>query len=168
MPVRVVVMGLLVLLALLVKTIVLPAVAIGSYRPDVVTLVVVGVALLEGPDSGLRLGFATGLAQDLVSGGEALVGVGALVMMGVGYAAGRLKPFIVSAPRSGGIVVAGLAAGAATFATGVLGRLLGTVSASLGAVLVATITVGVYSALVAPLVLPGTQRVMRQFPPASA
>ena len=81
--------ALLILLAILIKTIVLPAVAIGTFRPDVLVLVVVAVALVEGPDTGLRLGFAAGLTQDLLSGGAALVGLGALVMMGIGYAAGR-------------------------------------------------------------------------------
>ena len=167
MPIRVAAMTALVLLAMLVKTVVLPHIALGFYRPDVVVMVVAAVALLEGTDTGLRLGFGAGLAQDLVSGGAALVGVGAIVLMAVGYGAGRLKPFIVSAPRSGTVVVVGTAAAAATFGSGMLGRFLGTVSVGVPTVVAATITVGLYSALLSPLVATPAQKLMKQFPAAS-
>lgn len=165
MPVRVLVMGLMVLLALLLKTTVLPTVAVSGYRPDALLLVVVSVALLEGPDSGLRLGFAAGLTQDLVSGGAALVGVGAIVGMATGYAAGRLKPFIVSAPRAGAVVAAGALVAAATLLTGLAGRFFGTYAVAVPTVVNATIIVGLYSAVFAPVAIPAVQWVMRQFPP---
>src|SRR5690606_38026313 len=47
---RVVVMGAVLLTALLVATVVLPAFAIAGVRPDLVTLTVVGFALADGPD----------------------------------------------------------------------------------------------------------------------
>lgn len=167
MPLRIALFSGLIVLAILVRTIVLPAVAISTFRPDVLVLVVVAVALVEGPDSGIRLGFAAGLLQDLVSGGGALVGLGALVMMGVGYAAGTSRPYIAAAQRTGVIALCGALAGGATLASGVLGRMFGVIQPSLGRILFAVVVVGLYSAVVSPLVLGPTQRLVKQFPPAS-
>jgi rod shape-determining protein MreD len=164
---RVAILTGLVLVAILLKTTVLPEVAIASFRPDVLVLVVVAVALAEGPDSGIRLGFAAGLAQDLISGGLALVGVGALVLMGVGWAAGRLRPYIVASEQVGAVVVSGLLAAAATLGFGVLGRLFGVVHPSFGRILMAMAVVGLYSAAVSPLVLRPVQGLLKQFPPPS-
>jgi rod shape-determining protein MreD len=165
--VRPVVFGVMVLLALLVKTTVLPAVAIATFRPDVLVLAVVAVALVEGPDSGIKLGFAAGLAQDLVSGGGALVGLGALVVMGAGWAAGRLRPYLAASRQAGAVAVCGLLAGGATLASGLLGRVFGVIQPSIGRILVAVVVVGLYSAAVSPLVLRPVQGLVRQFPPPS-
>ena len=167
MPVRVGLFAGLIVVSIMAKTIVLPAVAISTFRPDVLVIVVVAVALMEGPDSGIRLGFAAGLVQDLVSGGAALVGVGALVMMGVGYAAGRSRPYLVAAQQTGAIALSGVLAATATLVSGLLGRALGVISPSLGRILLATIIVGLYSAAISPLVLRPTQRLLKQFPPPS-
>lgn len=164
MGVRIVALSGLVLLALLVKTTVLPAIAIAGARPDVLVLVVVGVALLDGPDTGLRLGFAAGLTQDLISGSATLVGLGALVLMGAGYAAGRLRPYLASSRRLGAFAAGGVIAAGVTAVYGLVGSTLDVVTASLGQILLATILVGLYSAAAGPVVLRPTQAVMRQFP----
>lgn len=157
----------LIVLSILMKTIVLPTFAIGTFRPDVLVIVVVAVALMEGPDTGIRVGFAAGLVQDLVSGGAALVGLGALVMMAVGYAAGRSRPYLVAAEQVGSLVLCGVLAAAATLASGVLGRMFGVIDPSWGRILLATLVVGLYSAAVSPLVVRPTRTLMKQFPPPS-
>lgn len=167
MGARVGILAGMVVLAILLKTTVLPALAIASFRPDVLVLVVVAVALAEGPDSGIRLGFAAGLTQDLVSGGVALVGLGALVMMGVGWGAGRLRPYIVASEQVGAVLVSGLLAAAATLGFGLLGRVFGVVHPSPGRILLAMLVVGLYSAAVSPLVLRPVQALLKQFPPPS-
>lgn len=167
MPLRAAIFGGLIVLAILVKTTILPAVAIATFRPDVLVLVVVAVALVEGPDSGLRLGFAAGLVQDLVSGGGALVGLGPLVFMAVGFAAGRSRPYLVAAEQAGAIAVSGALAAGATLLSGILGTMFGVIQPSFGRILLATVVVGLYSAALSPLVLRPTQRLIRQVPPAS-
>lgn len=167
MGVRFAALTALVLVALLLKTIVTPAVAIAGYRPDVLTLVVVAVALMEGADSGLRFGFAAGLAQDLISGGNALVGLWAIVLMAVGYGAGLAKPYLASSQQSAAILVAGAMAAAATLGYGILGKLFAVIGASWPQVASATLLVGLYSAAVAPLVMRPAQGLMKQFPPRS-
>lgn len=167
MGVRTAVFGGLILMAILLKTTVLPVVAINTFRPDVLIVVVVGVALIEGPDTGIRVGFAAGLVQDLLSGGNALVGLGAVVMMAIGYAAGRLRPYIVAAERTGAIVLSGVMAAAGTLTVGFLGRAFGVIEPTVSRVLVASLIVGLYSTAVSPLVLRPTQWLIRQFPPSS-
>ncbi len=167
MGIRAGIFGALIILAVLVKTTVLPAVAISSFRPDVLVLMVVAVALVEGPDTGIRLGFAAGLTQDMVSGGAALVGLGALVMMFTGYAAGRLRPYLASAEQAGAVAVSGALAGLATLGFGLLGRTFGVIQPSVGRILFATVVVGLYSAVLSPLVLRPVQGLVKQFPPPS-
>ncbi len=167
MGIRAAILGGLILLSILLKTTVLPTFAVSTFRPDVLVVMVVAVALVEGPDTGLRLGFAAGLAQDLISGGAALVGLGALVMMGTGYAAGRLRPYLAAAEQAGAITVSGVLAAGATLGFGILGRTFGVIQPSIGRVLFATLVVGLYSAIVSPLVLRPVQRLIKQFPPPS-
>ncbi|MGI9016698.1 MAG: rod shape-determining protein MreD [Euzebya sp.] len=164
MGIRAAAFGGLILLAILLKTTVLPAFAINSFRPDVLVVVVVGVALIEGPDTGIRLGFAAGLVQDLLSGGAALVGLGALVMMTVGYTTGLLRPYILTGERSASIALSGIMAAATTGLFGLLGRMFGVIQPSLARIAVAALVVGLYSAAVSPLVLRPTQWLIRQFP----
>lgn len=168
MGVRVLALTGLLVLALLLKTIVLPTFAIAGLRPDTVVLVVVGVGLLEGPDSGLRLGFAAGLLQDLLSGGDALVGLGAIVLLAVGYAAGLARPYIASTQQAGAVVLAGVLAAGATLGYGILGKVFAVIGAPWGRVVTATVVVGLYTAAVSPVLLRPIQSVMRQFPPPSA
>ena len=167
MGARVGALAAVLLLAILLKTTVLPAVAVLGFRPDVLVLVVVAVALVEGPDSGIRIGFTAGLLQDMVSGGVALVGLSALVMMGAGWAAGRLRPYLAASEQNGAIVVSGLLAGATALASGVLGRLFDVVNPTVGRMLLAAVVVGLYSAAVSPLVLRPVQGLVKQLPPPS-
>ncbi|MBA2528472.1 MAG: rod shape-determining protein MreD, partial [Euzebyales bacterium] len=53
--------GTVLLTALLLQTVVLPAVAVAGWRPDLVGLTVVAFALADGPDTGARYGFTAGL-----------------------------------------------------------------------------------------------------------
>ncbi|AXV06211.1 Rod shape-determining protein MreD [Euzebya pacifica] len=164
MPARIVAITALIVGALLVKTIVAPTFAVAGYRPDVLVLVVVGIALLDGPDTGLRLGFGAGLAQDLLSGTGALVGLWALVLMVVGYAAGAAKPYLASSQQAGALALSGVLAAIATLGYGVLGKVFGVVEAGWNHVLAATIVVGLYTAVISPLVVRPTQAVIKQFP----
>lgn len=164
MGARVAAMAVLVLAALLLKTIVLPTFAVAGFRPDVLVVVLVGVGLMEGPDTGLRMGFLAGLAQDLVSGGDALVGLWALVLMAVGWVAGQARPYIATSQRVGAILLCGVLSAVATLGYGVLGRLFAVVGVTWGQVLFGALVVGLYSCLIAPLVLRPTRSVMRQFP----
>jgi rod shape-determining protein MreD len=71
----------------------------GTAALDLVLIVVVYLALISGPVSGLLLGTAAGLVQDSLSSG--IIGIGGLSKTVVGFVAGFLgTQFIVTAPLS--------------------------------------------------------------------
>ena len=71
----------------------------GTAALDLVLIVVVYLALITGPVTGLLLGSAAGLVQDSLSSG--IIGIGGLAKTVVGFVAGVLgTQFIVTAPLS--------------------------------------------------------------------
>ncbi len=89
-PARAVLAGLLVLLAVVLQTSVLPLLASGAPLPHLCLLVVVAVGLSTGETSGAVAGFAAGLTLDLAPPADHLVGRWALALALAGYLAGHL------------------------------------------------------------------------------
>lgn len=77
------------LAAAILQVSVAPQLAIGSVVPNLLLLVVVTLALTEGPNSGSTVGFFAGLLLDLLGSGP--IGLWALVLCVVGYAAGMME-----------------------------------------------------------------------------
>ena len=73
--------------ALAVQTTLVPMVAGAGARVDLVLMVVIAVAIANGPRAGLWTGTAGGLLQDALSGG--VVGMGGLAKTVVGYLGGQ-------------------------------------------------------------------------------
>jgi rod shape-determining protein MreD len=115
----------LVLVALVLQLTVLDRLRLpGGAVPDLVLLVVVALALSNGPLPGMLTGFAAGLALDIAPPSTHLIGVYALVFCLVGYFCGRVAADLESTvllPLAASAV--GAAGGAALYAG--LGILLG-------------------------------------------
>jgi rod shape-determining protein MreD len=77
--------------------------------PELVLLVVVGVALTDGPESAAIVGFCAGMLQDL-SLTSTPVGLYALAFVLVGFSVGRAQGYVI---RPGRLLPLGLAAAAA-------------------------------------------------------
>jgi rod shape-determining protein MreD len=85
--------------ALALQTTLASLVIRGTAALDLVLIVVVYIALITGPVTGLLLGSAAGLIQDALSSG--IIGIGGLAKTVVGFVAGVLgTQFIVTAPFS--------------------------------------------------------------------
>lgn len=85
--------------ALALQTTLASLVIRGTTAVDLVLIVVVYLALISGPVTGLLLGSAAGLVQDALSSG--IIGIGGLAKTVVGFVAGLLgTQFIVTAPLS--------------------------------------------------------------------
>jgi rod shape-determining protein MreD len=85
--------------ALALQTTLASLVIRGTAALDLVLIVVVYLALITGPVTGLLLGTAAGLVQDSLSSG--IIGIGGLSKTVVGFVAGVLgTQFIVTAPLS--------------------------------------------------------------------
>ena len=161
---RALLLTLVVGLALVLQTTVLPHVAWHGIGPDVVLVVVVAGALARGAHVGLVLGFAAGLLVDLAPPADHVAGRWALALLVVGYVAGRVRQ---DAPAG---VVGGLATVAACSFLGsslfaLSGLLLqdraGTVPELLGSVGVGV----VWSLLLAPFVLPSVAWALARLEP---
>ncbi len=85
---RLLLIALLVTTAAVVEVTMLSRVAFPGATPGLVAAVVIAVAFSQGPVTGAAVGFGAGLLVDLTPPAVGLVGVGALVMCVVGYAAG--------------------------------------------------------------------------------
>lgn len=88
---RVLLAAVLVVVALAVQVTMLARLPLPGATPDLLLLVVVGLALANGPGFGLAVGFCAGLAVDLVPPADHEIGRWALVLTLVGYLAGLAR-----------------------------------------------------------------------------
>ena len=119
-PARVGLLGLLLAFAVVLQTTVLSRIPFPRATPDLVLLVVVGIALVLGPSGGAIAGFTGGLMLDMVPPAVGAIGRWALVLCLVGWIAGRLSdsvdrsvflPLVIVACSSAGAILAYAAIG---------------------------------------------------------
>ena len=160
---RVAVTTLLLVTAVLLETALFPFVALVGFRPNLLLLVVVGIALADGAMSGLRVGFAAGMLTDLMVD-QAPVGLAALVFTGVGYVIGLARPYLAPDSLTAPILLAFVSGLLGTAGYGVLSILLGDERVT-GALLVqASVSVALYNTLLAPIVFGVVDRLSDRFP----
>lgn len=92
-------------------------------RPEIVVLIVLAAGHLLGPDDGLVVGFAAGLAYDVFL--TTPLGYTALVYLGAGYAMGRFVPPLREAPWWFAAIVLAAASAFVMLVQGALGELIG-------------------------------------------
>lgn len=163
MAIRVAVMAVVAMVALLVQTVVMPAFEVLSWRADLITLTVIGFALANGPQTGVRYGFAAGLVRDLVSGGGQL-GLSSLVLVLVGRVAGQSRRYLSTSPIGGQMAIGGIASAAALLLQGVLGALLGAGQHGALVLLQGVTVIGLYNAALAPVVFWPLAGISTRFP----
>jgi rod shape-determining protein MreD len=91
---RTILLTIVVLTALLLQTTVFADVRLWGAKPELMYLLTIVFAMLEGPSSGAVTGFAGGMAQDFLLNQPK--GLTALTLTLVGYAIGMLRQYIVS------------------------------------------------------------------------
>lgn len=162
MVTRVAMMAVVAMVALLCQTVVMPAFDVLSWRPDLITLTVIGFALADGPQTGVRYGFAAGLVRDLASGGGQL-GLSSLVLLLVGWVTGQSRRYLTASPIGGQMAVGGIASAAALLFQGFLGVLLGVGQQGTLVLLEGTTVIGLYNAVLAPVVFWPLARISTRF-----
>jgi rod shape-determining protein MreD len=90
--VRAAVLVAVLVLAVLLQVAVFSLVSYDGVVPNLVLVVVVGAALVRGPEFAAILGFLGGLAVDLAPPADHVAGRWALALVVVGYLAGRVRP----------------------------------------------------------------------------
>jgi rod shape-determining protein MreD len=149
--------ALVVVAALLLQSTVFADLRLLGVRPELMYLITVSFALLEGPNEGAVVGFIGGLAQDFLLNEPK--GITALTLTLVGYAVGMSRQYIVSpSPLIPTIVVAiGTALGVGFYE--VVSFLLGSFDqpATLGARV--ALLAALYNAVLTPILYPVLRRI---------
>lgn len=160
---RALLLGLAVPTALLLQTTVLGSLTLGGTQPELVLLVVVAIAMADGPAAGAVAGFAGGFATDLLL--DLPDGLSAFVFTAVGYTAGALREHYAGTTAWLPIAVAGIATGVGVLAYGTIAVLFGDATV---AVLDLTRHAGLaaaYGMLLSPFVVPLVRRLSERVEP---
>ncbi|MFE7316835.1 rod shape-determining protein MreD [Streptomyces sp. NPDC057555] len=153
----------LVVVALIVQVGILARLHLPGAVPDLLMLVVVGLALVYGQVGGSLIGFGAGLLADLAPPADHAIGRYALVLCVIGYAAGLTKP-------DGGqhrsatlplMVVLGSAIGSTLLYAGV-GSLVGDTAARHVGLVGLLLSATLYDLLLAPFTVPLVMAVARR------
>ncbi|WP_316521467.1 rod shape-determining protein MreD [Kitasatospora brasiliensis] len=154
----------LILLGLILQVSVFGRLQLPGATPDILLLVVVGLAMVYGPTGGCLVGFAGGLLADLAPPSDHAIGRYALVLCLMGYAAGLLRSDH-GRQRSvaGSLLVVGAASVASTLLYAMVGALVGDTAArhvGLGGLVISAL---LYDLLLAPFVVPLVMYLGRRF-----
>ena len=144
--------------ALLLQTTVFADVLLLGAKPELLYLVTIVFAFLDGPSAGAISGFASGMTEDFFLNQPK--GITALTLTLLGYAVGMLRQYVVSpSPVFPVFLVAGGTFGGILF-YGVVAFLLGQLDVStLYLIRVAALS-AVYNAILTPLLYPVLRRVV--------
>lgn len=167
MTTRIVALAGVLVVAVLLDTVVLSSMTLGVWRPDLVMLTVMAVALAEGSGAAVRYGFAAGLLVDLLSTGSRLVGTSALVLVLAGYALGVLRPYLAGGGLPARVVAVAAASVVTVLAGTLLDQLLQVRSAGLASAVQSGVATGVVHALLTPVVVLPLEALSRLLPGSS-
>jgi rod shape-determining protein MreD len=153
---RVLTLTAVIIVALLLQTTVFSDVLLLGARPELLYLVTIVFAMLEGAPSGAVTGFAGGMAQDFLQNQPK--GITALTLTLLGYTVGLLRQYIVSPSSLLPIFLVSIGTFAGVVFHGVVSFLLGQLDTSwLYLIRVAALS-GAYNAILTPILYPLIRR----------
>lgn len=142
--------------ALLLQTTVFPELTLLGVKPELLYLVTVVFAALQGPAEGAVVGFVSGLAQDFLL--NTPKGITALTLTMLGYTVGLARQYITSpSPLLPAILVALGTAGGIAFHQAVA-FLLGEEEGPFGYVAKVVLLTALYGAVLTPIFFPVLRR----------
>lgn len=163
MILRSIVIGALIVAAIVLQTVVLARITVFGFRPDLVLVLVLAVAIRDGPLAGARVGAVAGLGMDLLIT-SAPVGLSVLIYAVVGHLAGVARPYLAPGSVSAPVLLAFVTGIGATAAYGALAAALSDVVVTGSLLVQAALVVGLVNALLSPLVFGVVDRVVERFP----
>ena len=146
-----------VLTALLLQSTLFAQISLGGAKPELIYLVTIVVALLDGPASGAAVGFCGGMAQDFLL--NAPKGITALTLTLLGYVVGTLRTYATSPSPLLPLLLVGAATFAGVLFHGFVSFLLGQLGVSFGYLSRIALLSALYNALLTPLFYPVIRRV---------
>lgn len=160
---RSLVVALLLVTALVLQTALFPAVTLFGFRPDLLLLIVVAVALHDGSMAGARVGAAAGLLVDLLVS-QAPVGLSIVVYASLGHVIGLARPYLATDSVTAPLLLAFATGALGTAGYGLLTSLLADEPTTTGLVVRAALSVGLYNTLLAPVAYAVVGRLAGRFP----
>lgn len=161
---RVAAISVVIVLALALQSTVLNRATVLGVIPQVLLVVLVSLAYLDGERVGAATGFFGGLLQDLLIVGS-IVGLYALAYTLVGFAVGSFRKYAPAESVWTPVLVVMVASAAAEFGYAILNILMGQQWVSLGYTAKVGGLVVLYNTLVTPFVFPLVRRVADRFRP---
>jgi len=146
-----------VVTALLLQSTIFAQIKLGGAKPELMYLVTVVMAMLEGPSSGAIGGFSAGMAQDFLLNDPK--GITALVLTILGYAVGTVRQFITTPSPALPTLLVGAGTAAGVLFYGFVAFLLGTLPGDVLFLLRVAFLSAIYNAILTPLVYPALRRV---------
>ncbi len=160
---RTLAIGLTLVTAAVLQTALFPALSLGGFRPNLLLLVALGVALRDGALPGMRVGFAAGLLADLLTTSSP-VGLATLVLTGIGYTVGVARPYLAPGSFTAPVLLAFVSGLLGTAGYGVLASLLGERAITFPLLVQASLGVALFNTILAPVVLGLVRRLSDRFP----
>lgn len=160
---RVVMIGLLLVVAAVIETAVLPFLPVQGIDSNIVILVVLAIALHDGVQSGVRVGFVAGLLIDLLVA-QAPVGSATLIYTSIGGIVGTARPYLAPTSVTAPLILALLTGVLGTAAYGMMSLVLGEDRITFEVVAGAALRVGLFNTLLAPAALWVVRRLSVRFP----
>lgn len=161
---RALAMGAVLLIAVALQSTLLARLTLRGVIPQLILVVVVCFAYLDGPRVGVVLGFAGGLFQDLLLP-QSIIGLTALVYTLIGYGVGSLRQFAPSESVWSPVFAVAIASGIAEIGYAMLAIILGQEWVSLSFTAQVTGLVVLYDTLLTPFAFPLLRRVAARFRP---
>jgi rod shape-determining protein MreD len=151
--------GIALLVAAVLQAALAPHMAIMGIEPNFLLLVVIVLAMVEGPVPGAVAGFVAGLLFDLLGSGP--IGPGALVMTTVGFIAGTMRANLFAKSWLLPVTVVFVASLLAELAYAILLAVIGVETQLLPLVWGVVVPSALYDTMLALLVLPWLARFLR-------
>jgi rod shape-determining protein MreD len=153
---RILVLIVVLVTALLLQSTVFTDITLLRAKPELVYLVAIVFALLEGPSTGAVVGFLGGMAQDFLS--IAPKGITALTLTLLGYVVGVLRQYIVSPSPALPTFVVALGTFAGVMFHGLVSFLLGQLDEPFLELTTVAALSALYNAILTPLLFPLLRR----------
>ena len=146
-----------VLTALILQTTVFPKVTLMGAKPELMYLITIVFAMLEGPSSGAVIGFSGGLAQDFLQSQPK--GATGLTLTLLGYVIGLVRQFVVTPSPLLPITLVAVGTFGGLIFYGTLAWLVGQLDAGWAHLLEIAFFSSIYNGLLTPIFFPLLRRV---------
>jgi rod shape-determining protein MreD len=162
---RLVCVAVLIVVAVTLQLTVFSHFAFSGVAPDLALLVVLGAALVRGPDYAAVVGFVAGLVLELAPPTDHTAGRWALSLVIVGYLTGLAKPE-ADISKLATLAMAAAAAFIGTSVFALSGMVLGNQGVDVSSAFAVVPRAVVYDVLLTPLVVPLVVLALRRLEPA--